>query len=337
MINNILIIIIFILIIYILFSTSLFHYKLRCNYKHIPNNNILTLDKPGNYKFFNPSICKYNNIYVMCVRYSNEISKNLFMYLYNLIRRESHICFVILSNNFEIQDTIFPQMKSNNLEDPRICFYNNMFYVSITEVINKQNILPSLYIFDNLFNFKNKIEYDWVEYFKYSDTNTNIQKNFCPFIMNNKLYVHTNAYPIWNVFEIKINSNMKMLNIISFDTTNFFKNLTYSNISIRCSTSWIQFTSQTYLVGLHTKKYDLLSIIPTMRTILVEIDKNTFKPLRKTDILCFDNIHHSRIQFLSGLEIKDDNVYLTFGIGDYKVEIKTLTKDYIISILHPSK
>ena len=328
------IILIFILSIflYMLFSTKFINNKVICNYDHFLYKDVLSIEIPGNYKLFNPSICRYKEGYIMCVRYSNKIVKNIFLYMYSNIDYQSHICFVILDKNMKILKTIFPFMDSKFLEDPRICYYNDMFFVSVTEFINKKRIFPSLYVFNNNFTFIKKIEYNWDDYFYYTkQTPSMIQKNFCPFEIGNKLLVHTDTFPTWNVSEMSVVNNT-FKNILMYDTREFFKDS--EHVLIRCSTSWKNFGSDTLICGLHTKKFTIGTFLPIIRTILVIIDKETLKPIKKTKVLCFDYINDTRIQFLSGLETDDLYVYLTFGIGDYKTIVKRLTKKHVEKILY---
>ena len=314
-----------------IFSTTFINNKVMCNNTHVICKDILNIEIPGTYKLFNPSICKYKDGYVICARYSNKVIKNIFLYMYSNLDYQSHICFIILSKNMEIQKTIFPKMQSKFLEDPRISFFNNKFYVSITEFISKKHIIPSLHVFDIEFNFINKIEYKWDEYFKQLNIEPSlIQKNLCPFSLNNNLVVHTDTYPTWNVF--KVGSDNSFENVISFSTKSFFKDLNHN--LIRCSTSWVNFSKDTFICGLHTKTFAIRQTLPTIRTILVEIDKKTLHPIKKTRVLCFDIINNARIQFLSGIESDDFNIYLTFGIGDYKIVVKKLTKKAVKRLLH---
>jgi hypothetical protein len=227
----------------------------------------------------------------------------------------------------KVLKTIFPKMQSKYLEDPRISFHDNKFYISITEFINKTKIFPSIYVFDNEFNFIHKQDYNWDTYFRSINIKPSmIQKNFCPFVLNNKLLIHTDSFPMWNVFDLNFN------HIVSFNSKEFFLNLKHE--IIRCSTSWKSFSEKTFICGLHTKTFAINKFLPTIRTILVEIDKETLIPIRKTKVLCFDRINNARIQFLSGLETDNNNIYLTFGIGDYKITIKRLPKTYVNRLLH---
>jgi hypothetical protein len=101
---------------------------------------------------------------------------------------------------------------------------------------------------------------------------------------------------------------------------------------LRCSTSWKSFDQGTYLCGLHTKKKGN-SFAPIIRSILVEIDGTTLLPLRKTPDICVDVDHHNRVQFLSGLEITSEDVILTLGISDYKVQIYKLPRTNLKDML----
>ena len=324
-INFIFIIFIIIIIIYCLFSTSLPNNKLNCNFKHISSKNMLTLEIDGFYKIFNPSIVKYNDGYIMCVRYSNRTIKNIFMCLHSNLNYESHIGFVLLSSNMQIKKFIFPNLENKYLEDPRIFIYQDLILVSITEFNSEKNIYPALYIFDNNFSLIRRVEYNRDMY----SNNFPIQKNWCLFSNNNNLLIHTDSYPIWNVYMLN-HTDGNLQQHISFDSTIFFKDC--KEKLIRCSTSWKSFDKNTYICGLHTKSF-FAGKIPTIRTILVQIDKKTLIPIKKTPTFCIDVKYDTRIQFLSGLEIDSKYVYLTYGIGNYKIEIKRITKLHILSLL----
>ena len=302
---------IFLLFLYFLFSTSLCNNKLCCDNIHINYKNMLVLEINGFYKIFNPSIVKYKNNYLMCARYSNRTIKNIFMCLHSGINYESHICFILLSSKMEIKKIIFPTLRCKYLEDPRIYIYKNLILVSITEFNSKKNIYPALYIFNNNFSLIKRIEYNRDMYIN----DFPIQKNWCLFSNEKYLFLHTDSYPLWNVYKINYN-NGNMYKYLSYDTSVFFKNCKES--IIRCSTSWKNFDNKTYICGLHTKSF-LLGKIPTIRTILVLIDNKTLIPIKKTVVFCVDIKSDTRIQFLSGLETDSENVYLTYGIGDYKI------------------
>lgn len=323
----------FAIILHILFSTTFINNKPICKCKHIIEKNILNIEIPGTYKLFNPSICKFEDGYILCARYSNKIIKNIFLYLYSNVEYRSTICFIILDNDLKIKKTVFPKMKSNFLEDPRITSFNDHLYVSITEFTDKKHIFPSMYIFDKNFILIRKIQYNWDLYYNIKYPNTKrcsiIQKNWCPFQYKNSLFIHTDSYPTWTVF--KFEDNIKPM-VINIDTSTFFEDLNHK--LVRCSTSWVDFSENTFLCGLHTKEFAFKQFLPTIRSVFVEIDKNTFNPIRKTKLLCLDFKNDSRIQFLSGMESDDLNIYIAYGIGDYKCQIKKISKKYINSLLY---
>lgn len=321
------VVIVFILsvICYLLFSTHAINDRWTCGeFTHVGHSNRLVWEIPGFTKMFNPSIAKRDKGYVMCTRYSNKTVKNVFMYAYSELNYHSKICMAYLSPEMRIEKVVFPKINDIPLEDPRIAYHNGSYYVSITEYRAKKHIMPTLYKFDTNFNLIKRIEYNLDHYFEYTKP-SKIQKNWCPFSYKGKLLLHTDAYPTWRVFQILDDGSM--LPQVTQDTTALFNS---SKLFIRCSTSWKPFLNDDLLCGLHTKQF--CGIFPTIRTILVEIDGETLLPKRKTKIFCVDK-YHTRIQFLSGMESDDLNIYLTYGIGDYKSEIKRIPKRHILTML----
>lgn len=320
------VIIFLIIILYLLFSTNAINNRIGSPYKHLILKKSLSLEINGLYKFFNPSITKCGNNYIVCSRYSNKTLRSLFSYIISDINYQSDVCIMLLTSDMKISKIIFPIITSNHLEDPRIHFHNNKYYISITEFKSKKHIMPVLYILDINFNFMKRVEYNVTNYF-INKPPSFIQKNWCPFSHQGQLVIHTDTYPVWKVMKIDDNGVMNVLTEI--DTSNYFKSSKQK--IIRCSTSWKHFSDKTYICGLHTKQF--WGKFPTIRTILVEIDIETLKPLRKTEVFCVDYINNTRIQFLSGLEVDDLNVYLTYGVGDYKMEIVRITKQTLKRLL----
>jgi hypothetical protein len=308
-------------------STSFANNRLTCEYKHIITHKKLAWDIDGFYKMFNPSITKWNDNYVLCVRYSNKTVKNFFMYAYSTLNYQSSLCCAVLDGKMKIQKVIFPIRTDIPLEDPRIQYHQSKFYISVTEYVDKGNIFPTLYILNDRFDYIQRIEYDRNDYFTIMPQ-FNIQKNWCPFVHNGELYLHTDTYPMWNVFKLFEDGHIQ--NIVSVDTKTLF--CSSGHKLIRCSTSWKKLTDSTYICGSHTKTF--CTKLPTIRTILVEIDMNTLQPIRKSDVLCIDIKSDTRIQFLSGLEVDEYNVYLSYGIGDYKCEVHSIPKTHVHNLLH---
>lgn len=323
------IIIIILVLCYLLFSTTVMNNRFGCEFKHILYTTMLDYElNQEKYKVFNPSITKTDEGYIICFRYSNSISKNIYLWLTSKLNSNSHIAIAKLSPSFKIKNLKILDIKGPPLEDPRIEYYNGKYYISITEFKKIRYIFPCLYVLDNNFNVLQRIEYNKLDYFgeKLVYKSKFIEKNWCPFTRGKDLLLHTDTFPVWKVFSLGNTGSMNQ--ITSFDSRKFFKFVRQPHI--RCSTSWKSFTKKTYICGIHTKQYS--GVFSTIRTILVEIDKITLLPIRSTDVFCIDN-NDSRIQFLSGLETDDIFVYLAFGIGDYKTKIIRLSKKYVSNLL----
>ncbi len=313
--------IITVILIYIfLLSTKVSNYRFgNCGYK-IRKKDILDTEINGFFKMFNPSITRHKEGYILCSRYSNRTMKNLLSYFYGKLYSESHIMLTFLDSNMKIQKIIAPNFNNiYSLEDPRICIYNDIVLISATEFKDEKNIYPVLYT-----------QGDTLEKITYTGyhSKSKIQKNWCPFSHEGSVYLHTDTYPYWYVY--KINPKTGEMNQISKTyTEKFFRNIKkdFGTKLIRCSTSWKSFTEYTFLCGIHIKQFS--GILPTIRTILVEVDKRTFQPIRKTSVLCLDK-ENSRIQFLSGLEVDDTHIYLSYGIGDYKTVVSKIFRTDLI-------
>ena len=310
----------------VLFSTKFINNRWSSDFKTLYTKTMLTWDLSGFYKMFNPSITKYKDGYVMCTRYNNKTIKNLFMYAHSEIDYQSYICFVVLSLDMKIKKIVFPSLKKIPLEDPRITFFDGYFFVSVTELISKKEIYPTLYIFDEQFNFLRRVDYNRKDYF-ITNPKSSIQKNWCPFPYNNEILLHTDTFPDWKVYRIDHWGDMHMM--AHCDSRKFFRRI--SQRLIRCSTSWKSFSKNTFICGIHTKQF--FSVLPTIRSVLVEIDKRALLPIRHTEVFCVDAKDNTRVQFLSGLEVDELNVYLTFGIGDYRADVKRVPKSYIRELL----
>lgn len=304
------------ILIWILFSTKLLHCPLYCIDKHIYLKSVFDYEIDGYYKFFNPSIIRKKDGYILCTRYSNYPCKTVFMYMYNVCKyfNDTNIAFIHLTKDFEIQNISFPVLGDIRLEDPRILEYKDEYYISCTEYITYDNQLSVILKFNKYFKYVKKIYYNMGDYRK----KTKLNKNWNLFIYNDKTYVHTDSYPVWNVYSINLEDGC-MTMIYSYNTSSFFSVKQH----LRCSTGWRYFRKNTYLCGLHTKEF--WNKIPYIRSMLVEVDSRTLKPIKKTKVFCVDIYTHARVQFLSGLEIDDNYVILTYGIGDYKIVIKKIS------------
>lgn len=305
----ILIILLFI-IIYTLISSTVFQpFWRRCCCVHPITQKILEIEHGFLHKIFNPSLIQKNDKYILCVRNSTLSKKNILSYINGNINYKSSIVFLEIKKG-KIQ-RIFSDTNTYNryLEDPRIIEYNGCYLVSVTEYGKK--IFPVLYIFDYSYNLIRRVHY--------SISTKNTQKNWCPFIHNDMVYIHTDTYPVWRVFHVDI-TNGKMNKKVEYNMSKILNK--YNTTFLRCGTSWKIYDSSHYICGLHTKGQ---GIFPDIKIVLVLIDKNTLIPVAQTDMLCIDN-KHSYIQFLSGLEVDNFYVTLACGINDYKILIKKIAR-----------
>lgn len=318
-------------ILYILFNRKILNTVIKCSTVHLQAREKFRIEIDGLYKLINPSITYNNGLYLISARYTNATMKNLAMYLYQKFDYNSYIGFAVMNNSFGIKKLTFPNFGSQYpLEDPRIAIYKigstTSIYVSVTEIKSPKKIFPVLFELNSNMEVVRRIEYNKSSY---KDKHS-IQKNWCPFQHEEKLLVHTNAYPTWDVYDVDTKTGV--MNMLT-SYPRLFESITCKNTYIRCSTSWKKFTDLTYLCGLHIKTYDnILHKFAIIRSMLVEVDSKTLCPIRRTDTFCIDNDHHP-IQFLSGLEIDEDNVLMTFGLGDYQSVLYSISKIRINKIL----
>jgi len=245
--------------------------------------------------------------------------KNLAMYLSQKIgicTNFSLVGFVNFDTKFKVRNIIFPNFKTVfPIEDPRIFTYMGNIFCSVTKV-TKNKIYPCLYRLDNKFNVDKIINY------KGYISRNKTQKNWCPFVVNKELYIHTDCYPIWTVY--KLDSVTGIMR--PFISKKVFKE-PGKNSYIRCSTSWKIYNISKLICVIHIKYYDpLFKKLAIIKSLLVEICSLTFLPYRHSKIFCCDKEHHP-INFISGLEISNGNIILSSGIGDYKFSIDII-EDY---------
>lgn len=306
------------ILLFIIFSKIPMTYCINCQDKHLYKNVCINYEN-NDYiiKHFNPSITQNDNKeLVLAYRKSNANYKSIYT------------CFLSRDNYFSTLE--FLTLKDNKVfstdlkfvEDPRIIFYKNYYYVSMSYYQDQKHIFPRLYIFNCDFKLVNECQYEFYTN-NIKETRRNIEKNFCLFIHDDKLFVHINVYPKWCIYSLNIHENKAICHNYIEQSLQIDVN-EYPNL--RCSTSWKKYKNY-YIAGLHTKKFGHL--FPAIRSVIVLIDSNTLLPIKISPLICFDNMYHSRIQYLSGLEvINDDTILITLGIGDYKYQIISLKNIY---------
>jgi len=321
---NYLIISLFFLLFYFLTSKSTLNCIFqKCEYFHIQKKDKLKIETFKLKQMYNPSIIKTENGYLHCARHSTCTSKNILRHLYGTFFNISNLIFYRTDRNFKNLTFIKTKRYHNIiLEDPRIVMFNDLYYISCTLLKNKRDIYPILLVYDKNLNFLKSIKYTGYIENKFP----RIIKNWCPFVKDKKLFIHTDSFPIWRVYLMDLQKKeQNMILQVEIHSQNFFE--ISKELYLRCSTSWKEYDENNYICALHSKTKGFYKSI---RTIFVLIDKKSLIPVKKTPIICLDKNYTNRIQFVSGLEIHDkDNIIITYGIGDYKAVSSKIKRKYI--------
>lgn len=325
------IIIVLLIIILLLFHPRVLHcWTVNYPYLKVRTRILYNYEEPGERKMINPSLVKVDDEIICAIRYTNAVMKNLGMYIKFRSNYMSCIGFIIFSRDFKTQKSIFPTFPNSDiLEDPRIMYDGNVIYVSATEYKkNGKDVYPVLFELSKTLDVKRRIDY--LNYYSPS----RIQKNWCPFNHKGVLALHTDTYPDWRVYEINKKTGV-LISLCNVNVKDFFEPYIIPNSFLRCSTSWVEFTTKTYLCGLHIKHFNSMKL-PVFRTMLVEVSKDTLLPIRSTHFFLLHDDNHP-IQFLSGLEIVNDKIVLAFGIGDFSYTLRSLSRLRIEKMLSLSK
>jgi hypothetical protein len=291
------ILIIILTIIIIIFFILTFIYKLfyfsKLNGKKL-NNRIFW---ESNTHEYNPSIA--NNI--IAIRYCNIEKKNLFSLIkYIILQEQKKIknSIIIYKNNITINLNI-------NLEDPRIFYHNNYYYIiAVDSATIKDNILPKLIKLDNNLNIINIQQFDISKFKKpVRQKNWNLFKD-----KHDNILMITDVYPKMIIKKVNL-ENTNILTKVEHNTSNFFPNI-YKKAFIRCSTNFIPWKNNQLICILHLKK--LIYIRSFFFTI-----ENTYpyRPVKYSKIYHFFN---ERIEFASGIQWRNDKIVISLGINDYK-------------------
>ena len=307
---------VFFVVIYAFFSKNILMYTTESCVEHIHGKKIFQLEFPFFYNIFNPSIVKIPSGYLCCIRCSTLTQKNILYYLYGHFFYDSFILFVEIDNcgNYKI---IYPEHTKlkGHLEDPRIIKYEDKYILSTSEYISGENNFPVLLTYDKNYNFTKRIDYNRSDYFG-KDKMIGIQKNWCLFEHEGDVYVHTDVYPKWKIFRLDIETG----NMIKIVDTEYSFPIKYY---LRCSTSWKIYNENYYICGIHTKTKEKM---PTIRSILVLIDRKTLTPAFRTNLLCLEPNVHNRTQFLCGLETDEFYIILSYGLNDSEIALKKIAK-----------
>ena len=287
-----------ILILMIIIYKSFYFSKL--NGKKLNNSIIWS----SNVNEYNPSIT--NNI--IAIRRCNIKKKNIILsYINNNILKKEKIMnfssIIIYTNKNRIDLNI-------SLEDPRIFYHNNKYYIIAIDARtyyknNKRNFIPKLIKLDNNFNLINILQFDMSEFKKpITQKNWNLFKD-----KHDNILMITDVYPKMIIKKVNL-ENANILAKVEHDTQNLFPSI-YKKIFIRCSTNFIPWKNNQLICILHFKKY----YIYYRSFFFVIEDTYPYRPIKYSKIYHFFN---ERIEFVSGIQWRNDKILVSLGVNDYK-------------------
>jgi hypothetical protein len=290
---NILVLIIISIILFLLtFIYKLFYFS-KLNGKKL-NNTIIW---ESNTYEYNPSIA--NNI--IAIRYCNIEKKNLFSLIkFFILQKQKTIINNIIIYKNNIRKNLYI-----NLEDPRIFHYNNNYYIIAVDSISiKDNIIPKLVKLDENLNIINIQQFDINEFKKpVKQKNWNLFKD-----KHDNVLIMTDVYPKMIIKKVNL-QNANILNKYEHDTEKFFPNI-YKNFFIRCSTNFIPWENNQLICILHLKK-----LIYIRSFFFIIEDTYPYRPIKYSKIYYFFN---ERIEFVSGIQWRNNKILIGIGVNDYK-------------------
>jgi len=296
----ILTIITIILFILILFCKAFYFSKLNGNKL---SNKIIW---ESNINEYNPSIS--NNI--IAIRYCNQEFNNIiFSYAKSFIFKihKNLINNILIYVNKNRINLNLP------LEDPRIFYHNNKYYIIAIDSnkfykIDKRNYIPKLIKLDNKFNIINILPFDMSEFKKpITEKNWNLFKD-----KHDNVLMITDVYPKLIIKKVNL-ENAHILAKVEHDTENFFSK-NYKKFFIRCSTNFIPWKDNQLICILHLKKFHFKIIY--IRSFFFVIEGSyPYQPVKYSKIYHFFN---ERIEFVSGLQWRNNKILVSLGVNDYK-------------------
>ena len=291
---NILILIIISIILFLLtFIYKLFYFS-KLNGKKL-NNTIIW---ESNTYEYNPSIA--NNI--IAIRYCNIEKKNLFSLIkFFILQKQKTIINNIIIYKNNIRKNLYI-----NLEDPRIFYHNNNYYIiAVDSDTIKNNIIPKLIKLDENFDIINILSFDISEFKKpVKQKNWNLFKD-----RNSNILMITDVYPKMTIKKVNL-ENVNILAKYEHDTSNFFPDI-YKKSFIRCSTNFIPWKNNQLICILHLKKYYIY-----YRSFFFTIeDTYPYRPIKYSKIYYFFN---ERIELASGIQWRNNKILVGLGVNDYK-------------------
>jgi hypothetical protein len=246
----------------------------------------------SNINEYNPSIS--NN--VIAIRNSNWEKNSILFFITNLFINH-YEDIIIYKNNIRKELNL-------SLYDPRI-FYHNYHYYIIAIEPKKDELIPNLIKLDTNLDIINTQQFNINKFKKpVKQKNWNLFKD-----KHNNILLITDAYPKLIIRRVNL-ENANILGKVEHDTSNFFTNI-YKKAFIRCSTNFIPWKDNQLICILHFKKYYIY-----YRSFFFIIENTyPYRPIKYSKIYHFFN---ERIEFVSGIQWRNDKIVVSLGVNDYK-------------------
>lgn len=266
----------------------------------------------SNIDLFNLSVIKSNNKYIGLIRGHNR-AKNYSYPLYIEIDNDvKDFRNIKLTQLQDFNEKDFYSCNDNGIEDPRIFEFNNEYWGIANSLGYKDQKFKCI---NTMCIFKLSDPKNTFKLLYHPENPKLIQKNWSPFVYNGKLYCEYSISP-HVIYEINT-ENGEVTNIISSDNNYQFG---FSGGRLSGGTPPIiitHFREQFYLSIGHIR----LSNNSYYHFFYIYQSYPPFNIIGSSEIFKLDN--KERIQFVSGLSIDGDILYVSYGIDDKYNKIST--------------
>lgn len=290
--------------------------------------------------WFNASIARFNDNYILCYR-TDKLDKELNRYCvyinlhlvrldlnYNVISDNHTLDLLTVPTSF-LDKAIVDLPKNNHAEDPRIIIYNDELYIFYTDGF-KQLIA----ILDPI-TFK-------IKYNKYLDKpfDTNYEKNWTPIIIKNQLNLIYSVSPFFTLMTLDNKKPCHINNILS--RRNRINDL-WEWGQIRGGTPWIETHDKKYYISVFHSSKNLTPIIEHSKIYVagllvmnkdLEIVGISKKPLMAPSLYTYNKSRLNQnifVIFPCGFLYNKGKYIISMGYNDCEIRILEIKKNKILN------
>lgn len=285
--------------------------------------------KPG-FRLYNPSLFTINGglytVHRMC-NYTNCMPNNPPKNIYNYTLIEAP------NGNISIIDMPVytdPTTISFGLEDCRSIMFRNKLYLICNDPSRLGFSKMKIVVIDpytNNFDSSKEIKHERVISLKYDSGKDRCEKNWSPFVKGNELYLIYQVYPHTI---LKCDTESGICTKESQTDHKYPRTIRGGSPAKLWNNSYITFGHNCY--SINRKKY--------YTTVVYTFNKNyPYDITSMSDEFLFEdyNKDHQVIQFVSGLEIIDDNFYISYGVQDCAPRIMIIPGKNIQTLLSKNR